>query len=562
MLQRVNSFSLPFQLWTIQASLNEFPKDVLITPPMLEKYTERKSALKLTSPYDIVSFNNWDKDALYHERLEVAKTSSSTCVDAESSLWCGNLTDYEIYRVFQKDGIDTSVLQNYNNNPLLNNTTVTLPELDYHEGKSSSNDFILFNIPELEVPICLFMKCTENAMLPSLEKLWNVLTTALQARNEASLEAGQIHYLTFPSSGSIGLGTLNINLIELILNTCYLIYQISQMTKFGTFLYCPDGYTDTSFLLVAYLIFVWDLSLEDVLYKLHLERKRPFFLFNVDLQVLGHLQTLLREYSPKRSQNHENYSSNAIEPLRVSPEMFSSIFLIKLPKSSDFSKLNGPLPSKILEHLYLGSLDHAQSPELLKRLGITHIVSVGEELSWVIKSRSRGISSPAPLKSVANNNRVGSSTLRRATMVANTSPPVPTEPTGSSYEVFTHDGFKVCRINNLQDNGCDPLLNQLNMLLAFIDECYNSGGKVLVHCMVGVSRSATVCIAECMKRLQCDVLKAYLYVRVRRLNVIIQPNLMFMYELLKWQEIQGISKRIDWHILCRSIAELNAKYTT
>ena len=57
--------------------------------------------------------------------------------------------------------------------------------------------------------------------------------------------------------------------------------------------------------------------------------------------------------------------------------------------------------------------------------------------------------------------------------------------------------------------------------------------KILIHCRVGVSRSATVVIAEIMNRLKINLPMAYLYVRVRRLNIIIQPNLRFMYELFK-----------------------------
>ena len=129
-----------------------------------------------------------------------------------------------------------------------------------------------------------------------------------------------------------------------------------------------------------------------------------------------------------------------------------------------------------------------------------------------------------------------------------------------SIDIFEQEGFKILRIANLGDNGKDSLTNQLEHILAFIDECYEANGKVLVHCMVGVSRSATVCIAECMKRLECSVLRAYLFVRVRRLNIIIQPNLMFMYELLKWQESQGQERAIDWPIICRSISELNNNY--
>lgn len=48
-----------------------------------------------------------------------------------------------------------------------------------------------------------------------------------------------------------------------------------------------------------------------------------------------------------------------------------------------------------------------------------------------------------------------------------------------------------------------------------------------MHCRVGVSRSATICIAEVMDRFGLSFPRAYCYVRARRLNVIIQPHLRF-----------------------------------
>ncbi|GMF54302.1 unnamed protein product [[Candida] boidinii] len=52
--------------------------------------------------------------------------------------------------------------------------------------------------------------------------------------------------------------------------------------------------------------------------------------------------------------------------------------------SSDcFTRLFGSLPSRILPHLYLGSLEHASSLPLLRELGINFIVSVGETIGWL-----------------------------------------------------------------------------------------------------------------------------------------------------------------------------------
>jgi dual specificity MAP kinase phosphatase len=87
-----------------------------------------------------------------------------------------------------------------------------------------------------------------------------------------------------------------------------------------------------------------------------------------------------------------------------------------------------------------------------------------------------------------------------------------------------------------------------------------------------------------MRREEKTLPRAYLYVRARRLNVIIQPNLRFMYELMKWEELEharklermsldpfidggGVEKReykreMEWAWLCKEIADLNKTYTT
>lgn len=61
--------------------------------------------------------------------------------------------------------------------------------------------------------------------------------------------------------------------------------------------------------------------------------------------------------------------------------------------------------------------------------------------------------------------------------------------------------------------------------------------------------------------------EAYLLVRARRLNVIIQPNLRFMYELHKWTQEElskqkgGIVPRsLEWPQLAQKIASLNSVY--
>lgn len=91
-----------------------------------------------------------------------------------------------------------------------------------------------------------------------------------------------------------------------------------------------------------------------------------------------------------------------------------------------------------------------------------------------------------------------------------------------------------------------------------------------MHCRVGVSRSATICIAEVMRAKELSFPRAYCFVRARRLNVIIQPHLRFAYELLKWEETlqrrrpdktgSGIKRELEWAEIAREIALMNRPY--
>ena len=82
-----------------------------------------------------------------------------------------------------------------------------------------------------------------------------------------------------------------------------------------------------------------------------------------------------------------------------------------------------------------------------------------------------------------------------------------------------------------------------------------------------------------MRRTTMSLPRAYLLVRARRLNVIIQPNLLFMYELMKWEELEfartleinaqeptfsgprEYKREMEWSWLCKEVADLNKTYT-
>ncbi|KAK9779020.1 hypothetical protein SCAR479_04256 [Seiridium cardinale] len=189
------------------------------------------------------------------------------------------------------------------------------------------------------------------------------------------------------------------------------------------------------------------------------------------------------------------------------------------------ASLDGSFPSRVLDYMYLGNLGHANNPDLLKALGIGQILSVGETAMW----------------------RDG------------------------ELEAWGMDNVKI--VQGVQDNGIDPLTDEFESCLKFIERGRRNGTATLVHCRVGVSRSATICIAEVMRELSLSFPRAYCFVRARRLNVIIQPHLRFAYELLKWEELlqsrrgsaaerrRGDFKReLEWAEIAREIALMNRPY--
>ncbi|KAG5300912.1 pps1 dual specificty phosphatase [Histoplasma ohiense] len=193
-----------------------------------------------------------------------------------------------------------------------------------------------------------------------------------------------------------------------------------------------------------------------------------------------------------------------------------------IPKSLEpdwLLKMDGSLPSRILPYMYLGNLTHANNPELLRNLGIRRILSIGESVSW------------------------------------------------RPSETGKWDPENLMMINEVQDNGIDPLTQQFDRCLQFIEKGKQDGTATLVHCRVGVSRSATICIAQVMACKGLSFPRAYCFVRARRLNVIIQPHLRFVYELLKWDELlqqkrhEPIRRDLEWATIAREIALMNKPYS-
>ena len=196
---------------------------------------------------------------------------------------------------------------------------------------------------------------------------------------------------------------------------------------------------------------------------------------------------------------------------------------------------------------------------MLHALGITHVVSVGE-CALV----------PPPNECPAGVTATQGAANQSSAVGSGSSP----ERRGSLFIEEREGRIKVLDIKGVCDDGIDTLAPQLAPICEWIDRAREQGGKVLVHCRVGVSRSATVTIAYVMKYLRISLVEAYLIVRSRRLSVLIQPNMRLMYNLCGWEvklateRAAGDSERlrvelargVNWPYLAREVHLLNEKY--
>jgi len=90
-----------------------------------------------------------------------------------------------------------------------------------------------------------------------------------------------------------------------------------------------------------------------------------------------------------------------------------------------------------------------------------------------------------------------------------------------------------CRLA-ANDSAQQDLAQHFTTAFQFIEEARSQGGKVLIHCQAGVSRSATITISYIMRRTNLSMVEAYKYVKSKR--AIIAPNFNFMGQLLEFEQ--------------------------
>jgi predicted protein tyrosine phosphatase len=163
-----------------------------------------------------------------------------------------------------------------------------------------------------------------------------------------------------------------------------------------------------------------------------------------------------------------------------SPNIFPTIPRKKSCNDDD-EPSNGP--TQILDFLFLGSQQDALNREILKRNGITKIINLSEP----------GIK----CESIPNNKNY-----------------------------FLHIP--------INDSYQAKLLPHFDIAYEFLENARKSGEKVLVHCLAGISRSATLAIAYIMRTKRFTSDDAYKFVKALRPSI--SPNFNFMGQLLEYEK--------------------------
>ncbi|CAF2336903.1 unnamed protein product [Rotaria sp. Silwood2] len=101
-----------------------------------------------------------------------------------------------------------------------------------------------------------------------------------------------------------------------------------------------------------------------------------------------------------------------------------------------------------------------------------------------------------------------------------------------------------------------PINDCLNaQLLPYFDKTYTyieklrlNNGRVLIHCLAGISRSPAVAIAYVMRHLHLSVDDAYQYVKQRRSQI--SPNFNFLGQLSEYERNLSLTSKSTSNIIC------------
>lgn len=401
----------------------------------------------------------------------------------------------------------------------------------------------------------LYICCHDKARFPSREKL----NSALNSLN--SKLHNFITSLEFPDSmGRYGSSITESELLN-YMNVLRLI-KIAIRQKRNVFVYSYDGFAGSSLLLLSYGVFSRFSCVDDGLVKMFARLQPKVCLAKEDFYFLKTVEGYISWFKCITTRSHDLIFDIA---LQKSDESAADT------KHGDWFKAHTDVnfPSHVYGSLFLGSAQQASSLTILSSLKIKKVISIDEKPAWFSKM---------------------SCTFQHEATCETVGPvvkPIFSFNNGKSlvYEVTLGDalrskifnvGTEYPKLNsfvyfhNIRDDGKDSFLELLEQCPEEIQQKIlvdpRQEERVLFHCRVGVSRSATLVIASLMKYFCIGFLESYLHVRVLRYNMIIQPNLRLFYELFLYEQHlralqNGVSQRKDcWWTISDQVYRLNKPY--
>ena len=106
------------------------------------------------------------------------------------------------------------------------------------------------------------------------------------------------------------------------------------------------------------------------------------------------------------------------------------------------------------------------------------------------------------------------------------------------YPLIFHEDILEYKVLDVDDSPSEDLRKYFEESFIFIHSAREGGGNVLVHCVSGISRSATVVIAYCMKEKGMTFEEAESYVKERRTCIMINSGFRKQLQLYE-QELNN-----------------------
>ena len=225
------------------------------------------------------------------------------------------------------------------------------------------------------------------------------------------------------------------------------------------------------------------LEMSDILSK---RPPSPDLMASNTLQTKTVIKTKLREIM--KTVNLDDITCKAIRQ-RLEGEMEQSLAEYKMMIDEEILLILGQMDpaSRIFDFLYLGSEWNASNLEELQANGVTHILNVTREI-----------------------------------------------------DNFFPAVFKYLNIREYDVEETD-LLQYWDSTYRFLKDCLEGGGRVLVHCKMGISRSASTVIAFAMKHFAWSLQEALSH--TAGLRPVVNPNPAFREQLVTYEGILSASRQ-------------------